>query len=65
MYKPPVGGIGAGALGAGSLSAAISWGNVGWLLMAAFVLIMAGVTVFSMVPRRRAAVRRVNPLEVR
>jgi|GEM_PF-6807466 hypothetical protein len=65
MYKPPVGGIGAGALGAGSLSTAVSWGNAGWLLMAAFVLIMAGVAVFTIVPRRRAAVRRVNPAEVR
>jgi len=65
MYKSPVGGIGAGALGAGSLSAAMSWGNVGWLLMAAFVLIMAGVTVFTIVPRRRAAVRLVNPPAVR
>jgi hypothetical protein len=43
----------------------VSWGNAGWLLMAAFVLIMAGVAVFTIVPRRRAAVRRVNPAEVR
>ncbi len=60
MYKPPVGGIGAGALGAGSLSAAISWGNVGWLLMAAFVLIMAGVTVFSWLPQLTGCLVRVS-----
>ena len=30
-YKPPVGGIGAGALGTGAM-ATFSWGNSGWLL---------------------------------
>ena len=63
-YKPPVGGIGAGALGGGTLSA-LAWGNVGWLLMAGFVLVMAGVAVLAIVPRRRAAMRHVNPAEVR
>jgi hypothetical protein len=63
-YNPPVGGIGAGALGAGTASL-FAWGNLGWLLMAAFVLIMAGVAVLTIVPRRRAAVRHVNPAEVR
>jgi hypothetical protein len=64
MYKPPVGGIGAGALGAGSMSV-LTWGNAGWLLMATFVLVMAGVALFTIVPRKRAAVRLVNPPEVR
>lgn len=64
VYNPPVGGIAAGALGAGTVSA-VTWGNLGWLLLAAFVLIMAGVAVFTIVPRRRAAMRHVNPPEVR
>jgi hypothetical protein len=63
-YNPPVGGIGAGALGAGTTSV-LAWGNIGWLLMAAFVVVMAGVAVFTIVPRKRAAMRHVNPAEVR
>jgi hypothetical protein len=63
-YNAPVGGIGAGALGMGTM-ATLTWGNAGWLLMAAFVLVMAGVAVFTIVPRRRAAVRHVNPAAVR
>jgi len=45
--------------------ATLTWGNVGWLLMAAFVLVLAGVAVLTIVPRRRAAMRHVNPPEVR
>jgi hypothetical protein len=63
-YKPPIGGIGAGTLGTGAM-ATLTWGNVGWLLMAAFVLVLAGVAVLTIVPRRRAAMRHVNPPEVR
>ncbi|HEY2575633.1 MAG TPA: hypothetical protein VGI74_04935 [Streptosporangiaceae bacterium] len=63
-YKPPVGGIAAGVLGTGTMSA-LTWGNAGWLVMAAFVLVMAGVAVFTIIPRRCAAVARVNPREVR
>jgi hypothetical protein len=63
-YNPPVGGIGAGVLGAGTASG-LAWGNIGWLLMASVVLVMAGVAVFTIVPRKRAAMRHVNPAEVR
>ena len=63
-YNAPVGGIGAGALGTGAM-ATLTWGSAGWLLMAAFVLVMAGVAVCTIVPRRRAAVRHVNPAAVR
>ena len=63
-YKPSVGGIGAGTLGTGAI-ATMTWGNAGWLLMAAFVLVMAGVAVLTIVPRRRAAMRHVNPPAVR
>jgi hypothetical protein len=63
-YNPPVGGIGAGVLGTGTM-AGLTWGNVGWMLMAAFVVIMAGVAMVTIVPRRRAAMRHVNPAEVR
>jgi hypothetical protein len=63
-YKLPIGGIGAGTLGTGAM-ATLTWGNVGWLLMAAFVLVLAGVAVFTIVPRRRAAMRHVNPPAVR
>jgi hypothetical protein len=63
-YKPPIGGIGAGTLGTGAM-ATLTWGNVGWLLMAAFVLVLAGVAVFTIVPRRRAPMRHVNPPAVR
>ena len=63
-YKPPVGGIGAGALGTGAM-ATWSWGSAGWLLMAAFVLVMAAVAALTTVPRRRAAMRHVNPAAVR
>ena len=63
-YNAPVGGIGAGTLGMGAI-ATLTWGNAGWLLMAAFVLVMAGVAVFTIVPRRRAAMRHVNPAAVR
>ena len=45
--------------------ATLTWGNVGWTLMAAFVLVMAGVAVWTIVPRRRAAMRYVNPAAVR
>jgi hypothetical protein len=45
--------------------ATLTWGNVGWLLMAAFVLVLAGVAVFTIVPRRRAPMRHVNPPAVR
>jgi hypothetical protein len=44
---------------------ALTWGNAGWLLMALFVLVMAAVAVVTIIPRRRAAVARVNPPEVR
>jgi hypothetical protein len=63
-YKPPVGGIGAGALGTGTMSA-LTWGNAGWMLMASFVLIMAGVAVFTIIPRKRAVMRHVNPPALR
>ena len=45
--------------------ATLTWGNAGWLLMAAFVLVMAVVAVLTIVPRRRAAMRYVNPPAVR
>ncbi len=63
-YNAPVGGIGAGALGTGTMSA-LTWGSAGWLLMASFVLIMAGVAVFTIIPRKRAAMRHLNPAAVR
>lgn len=64
-YNPPIGGIGAGALGIGT-AATLTWGNAGWLIMAAFVLVMAGIAVCTVVPRKRAIVRRhVNPAAVR
>ena len=52
------------ALGTGAM-ATLTWGNGGWLLMAVFVLVMAGVAVCTIVPRRRAAMRHVNPAAVR
>jgi hypothetical protein len=63
-YQAPVGGIGAGTLGTGAI-ATMTWGNAGWLLMATFVLVMAGIAVLTIVPRRRAAMRHVNPPAVR
>ena len=63
-YNAPVGGISAGTLGMGAV-ATLTWGNVGWLLMALFVMVMAGVAVLTIVPRRRAAMRHVNPPAVR
>jgi hypothetical protein len=44
---------------------ALTWGNAGWLLMLSFVLIMAGVAVFTIIPRKRAVMRQVNPSAVR
>jgi hypothetical protein len=64
-YQAPVGGIGTGALGGVSGMAAFSWGSAGWLLMAAFVLIMAAVAVFTIIPRQRHAMAAVNPSPVR
>lgn len=63
-YNAPIGGVGAGALGGGGMSM-LTFGSAGWLLMAAFVLIMAGVAVFTIIPRKRHAVARVNPPAVR
>ena len=64
-YNTPVGGIGAGALGTGAM-ATLTWGNAcGLPPMAVFVLVMAGVAVCTIVPRRRAAMRHVNPAAVR
>jgi hypothetical protein len=63
-YNPPLGGIGAGALGIGT-AATLTWGNLGWLMMAAFVLVMAGIAAVTTVPRKRALMRHVNPPEVR
>ena len=45
--------------------ATLTWGNAAWLLMAVFVLVMAGVAVLTILPRRRAAMRHVNPPAVR
>jgi hypothetical protein len=35
------------------------------MLMASFVLIMAGVAVFTIIPRKRAVMRHVNPPALR
>lgn len=64
-YNAPIGGIGTGVLGGTAGMSAFSWGSAGWLLMAFFVLVMAGVAVFTIIPRKTRATAGVNPPAVR
>lgn len=58
--------IGGGGIAAGSVLPVTGGpGNILWLGMAAFVLVMAGVAVATIVPRRRRNTRKVNPAGVR
>ncbi len=59
---PASGGVATGTLAA---SSGFTWASAGWLAMAAFVLVMAGVALFTIIPRKRAAVAKVNPAPVR